>query len=266
LLRNMQDDYNWSLITEDKEKNDDFARKVSGFLIRRLCKNHNCQPHELDEDNIIKSRIDGRLMSTVHNERQSVRLAGEPKTYCIISSSRLLKQVDEHFRSEIGEPDIVLSLSAIGFLLALTPQVQMGFGTLRSILFDTYLVTRLTPMQRLACRVIAAAGQWDLPWAKRVTLQRTLRQTILEQAKLRGEKPEQSIEKFVRAEDKDIAAQIIADSLDKMAISPKTKEEIIRLKSETKELKAQIEREKAKPKLVKNKEPKKKTHFRRKKK
>jgi len=143
-----------------------------------------------------------------------------------------LKQLDNTFRRELGEPEMVLSLSALGFLLTLTPQVRMGFGTLRSILFDPHLSTRLTPIQRLACRAIVASGQWDLPWSRRVTLQRTLRSTILREARLRGEKPAQLTERVLTGGEIEFSAQVIADALDKMAITPKSQEEIRKLRVE----------------------------------
>ena len=117
----------------------------------------------------------------------------------------------------------------------------MGFGTLRSILFDPYLATRLTPIQRLACRAIAASGQWNLPWSRRATLHRTLRSTILQEAKSRGENPAQLTEKVLIGEDTEFSAKVIADALDKMAITPKTQEEIGKLKAELK----RIQKEKA---------------------
>jgi hypothetical protein len=190
-----------------------------------------------------KAARDVRLIVGLHNERQSVEASGEHQIYCIVTSSRVLKQLDNAFRYELGEPEMVLSLSALGFLLALTPQVRMGFGTLRSILFDPYLATRLTPIQRFACRAIAASGQWNLPWSRRVTLQRTLRSTILQEAKLRGENAAQLTEKVITAEDTEFSARVIADALDKMAITLKTQEEITKLRAELKRTQEEKEEE-----------------------
>ena len=183
-----------------------------------------------------KSKRDSRLIMAVYNERESAHSAGESRTYCVVSSARLLKKIDNRFRKELHEPEMVLSLSALGFLLTLTPQVQMGFGTLKSILFDTYLATRFTPLQRLACRAIAASGQWEMPWSRRGTLNRKLRQRLLQEAKTRSVNVDELTDRFLRGENKEFSANIIADTLDEMAISPETQQQVRELKAQIKKI------------------------------
>lgn len=232
ILEHLRDDHGFGWIDEDTEPSNDFRKRINRFFIGKLCEYNRCQPSELDNKLVGKATRDGRLLTTLHNERQSAHVTGEPKIYCIVTSARVLKEADNAFRNELGEPEVVLSLPALGFLLTLAPQVHMSFGVLRSILFDTYLATRLTPIQRFACRAIAASGQWDLPWARRATLQRKLRQTILHQAQLMGEKPAQLTAKVLTAEDPEFSAQVVAGALDKMAITPKTQDEIKKLRIE----------------------------------
>lgn len=237
IVEHLKDAHDFGWIAEDSEKSKDFARRINKFLIDKLCEVHRCQPSELDFKTVGKAARDVRLVTGLYNERQSGKLSEKPEIYCIVTSSRFLKQVDNAFRRELGEPEMILSLSALGFLLALTPQVKMGLGTLRSILFDPYLATRWTPIQRFACRAIAASGQWNVPWSRRVTLQRMLRSTIFQEAKRRGETPTQLMEKVLTAKETEFSAQIIADALDKMAITPKTQKEVSQLRVELAKLK-----------------------------
>ena len=244
IVEHLKDAHDFGWMAEDTEKTKDFARRITKFLIEKLCETHRCQPSELDFKTIDKTKRDVRLIAGLYNERQSGKLSAKSEIHCIVTSSRFLKQVDNAFRSELGEPEMILSLAALGFLLTLTPQVKMGFGTLRSILFDPYLATRLTPIQRFACRAIAASGQWNVPWSRRVTLQRMLRSTILQEAQRRGETPKHLTEKVLTAKETEFSAQIIADALDKMAISPKTQEEINQLRVELAKLKEEKNGEK----------------------
>jgi len=250
VLEHLREDYGFGWIAEDTEKNIDFTDRISRFLIERLCEYNKCQPRELDKKMVGKSKRDAKLVTTVHNERQSAHTSGEPQIYCIVTSARVLKEIDNAFRNELGEPEMVLSLSALGFLLTLTPQVHMGFGTLRSILFDTYLATRLTPIQRFACRAIAASGQWNLPWSRRVTLQRELRRTILYQARLRGAKPAQLRDRVLTVKDAEFSAQVLANALDKMAITPKTQDEIRALRTELKRIREEKRKERSQKKTA----------------
>lgn len=250
VLEHLRDDYGFGWIAEETEKNIDLTDRIRRFLINRLCEYNKCQPWELDYKIVDKSKRDARLVTAVHNERQSAHTSGEPQIYCVVTSARVLKQIDNAFRNELREPEMVFSLPALGFLLTLTPQVRMSFSTLRSILFDTYLATRLTPIQRFACRAIAASGQWDLPWSRRVTLQRQLRRTILDQARLTGEKPAQVRARVLTVEDAQFSAQVVADALDKIAITPRTQDEIRKLRTELKKIQEEKRKERSQKKAA----------------
>jgi len=160
-----------------------------------------------------------------------------------------VKEVDDNFRHDLGEPEIVLSMAAMGFLLTLTPQVQMGFGTLRSVLFDTYLAARLTTGQRYAYRIIATTGEWDVPWSRRATLNRVLSNTLMEQARVSGKPVKQIRETLLKTDNPEFSAQIIANTLDNMGIIPKSRDEVHALRATVerleKELKAAGETQKA---------------------
>ncbi len=240
IMEHLRDDYGFGFIAENTDANKEFMDGVNRFLVKQLCQYYGCLPSDLDNKVMDKAKRDSRIVSTVLKERNEAHTAGESRTYCIVSSARLLKEVDNAFRDDLGEPEMVLSISAMGFLLTLTPQVQMGFNTLRSILFDTYLATKLTSAQRLAYRVIASTGKWDMPWSRRNTLQRELGRTLYEQARLRGQPVKKLREDFYKADDAVFSAQIIASTLEKMAISPKSGEEITRLKAELKKLRERL--------------------------
>lgn len=186
---------------------------------------------------------------------------GERRTYCIISSARLLKEIDDRFRGELSDPEMVLSIAAMGFLLTLVPQVQMSFGTLRAVLFDTLLATRLTAAQRYAFRVITASQEWDVPWSRRGTLQRELSDTILRIARSRGEPVRKISEKLLKTDDPEFSAEIISKTLDNMGIIPRSRDEVHALGSMVKRLEEQLQAAKStakSPRVFKKGTPRKK--------
>ena len=116
----------------------------------------------------------------------------------------------------------------------------MGLGTIRGVLFDMGLATRLTPMQRYAYRLIAASGQFDLPWSKRVTLQMELGERLITDARASGDPPKVIAETVIKSEDPEFTAKMVAKVLDKMAVTPKIEQEIQRLKKEVRSLEERL--------------------------
>lgn len=170
----LKNDYGFTPVPDPSNLDPVLQRRINQFLVKRLCAQLKCEASQLDRKHNEKASRDSRLICAVLASRVAGQASGEAKTFCIVSSARLIRDIDQSFRRELGEPNMVLSLAAMSFLLTLTPGVPMGMSTLRSVLFDTYLATRLTPLQRFAYKVITASGQWSLPWSRRGTLQREL--------------------------------------------------------------------------------------------
>lgn len=245
IMVHLRDDYGFGLLSETGEEYGAFEKRINDFAIGRLCSYFGCERHQLDSKTVGKARRDSKVITTVHATRCLAHAQGEKRTYCVISSARLLKEMDNTFRDELGDPEMVLSIGAMGFLLTLVPQVHMSFGTLRAVLFDTVLATRLTAAQRYAFRVMTASQEWDVPWSRRGTLQRELSNTVLRMARSRGEPARQITERLLRTDDPEFSAEIISTTLDNMGIIPRSRDELHALRSMVKTLEKQLQEAKS---------------------
>lgn len=248
IMAHLRDDYGFGLLSETGEEYAAFEKSVNDFAIERLCSYFSCQRHQLDSKILGKARRDSRIVTTVHATRRLAHAQGEKRAYCIVSSARLLKEIDDRFRDDLGDPEMVLSIAAMGFLLTLVPQVHMSFGTLRAVLFDTLLATRLTHVQRYAYRAIVASQEWDMPWSRRGTLERYLGDSILSMARRRGEPARQISERLLRTDDPEFSAEIISNTLDNMGIIPRSRDQVHALRAMVKKLEEQLQAEKTRAK------------------
>ena len=171
----------------------------------------------------------------------AARTRRQKGTTCVLSSARLLSEADQVFGEDLGQPDAVLSTASVGLLLTLTPQVAMGVTALRCVLFDDLVVSRLSPAQRYAYRVIAASQQYEVAWSKRVTLHKKLGRTLVDEARSRGEPVKVVREKVLRSEDPRYSAWVVARALDDIAATVKDREESYRFKAEIKHLKEEVD-------------------------
>lgn len=237
----LREEYSFDRLPDAGEEYQTFADQVRQFLTKRVSEDAGCEPEELDYRLLDKWRRDGVLVAAVQAARDVTRQSGMRGTTMILSSARLLKEADGAFRRELGQPDAVVSTAALGCLLTLTPGIQMGLGTLRGVLFDLGLAGRLTPMQRYAYRLIATSGEYNLLWSRRVTLQRELGARLLADARSRDEPVRQIKKKVMKSDNPEYSAKIVADALDKMAVTPGIEKELLRAKQEVRRLREELQ-------------------------
>lgn len=108
------------------------------------------------------------------------------------------------------------------------------------MLFDLGLAARLTPMQRLAYRLVVASGEFDLPYSRRITLQRELGRRLLDDARARGEPRETIRKRILRSEDPEYTAGIVVKALREMAVSPKELKELEAARREIERLREEL--------------------------
>lgn len=234
-------DYVNALDTNDPNS---FESRISLFLRARLAEEQARKPHELEKRTLDKSRRDALLLTNLKAARESFRESGDGKTAIVLSSARVLREASKRFAKEFHEPDAVVSLAAVGALLSLIPGVNLGLKSLRTILFDTSLSERLSHVHRFAYRVVVASNMYDMPYARRVTMKRHLREGLLAVAEASGKPLREVGKRFTQKINAGESAQLIKGILDGMAIEPRTKqlidekqtqiealtEEIVRLK------------------------------------
>lgn len=256
IMEILSDEYEFARVPELKEDIAAFAEQVMNFLTRRAAEDLGCGPNEreyldyLDHVVVDKCRRDGVLIAMVRAARESARQSAAQGSTIILSSARLLKEADEVFRSELGEPDAVVSTAGLGTLLILTPGIAMGLDTLRGVLFDLGLATRLTRVEQHAYRLIALSGQYDLPYSKRVTLKRELGERLFAIARVRGEPVRQIRETVLKSEDPQLSARLVAEALDNMAVTPATERQLAQAREEIRKLSAEIEALRSRPTAV----------------
>lgn len=244
IMQILRDEFGFEILPDADEDYQGFTDQVRDVSIKIASDLAACDPEDFSPEGKDKCARDGLLVSAVKAARDSARQSGRRTIVIILSSARSLRQIDEVFRKQLGKPDAVVSTAAIGCLLTLTPGVQMGLGTLRGVLFDLGLVKRVAPYQRTIYRLIAASGQFEVPWSRRITLQNELMGRILEDARDRGERPKEAREKILRFENPERSARIVVETLDRMAVSPKTEDELRKyidsLKGEIEKLEDQL--------------------------
>ncbi|MBI2860380.1 MAG: hypothetical protein HYX91_02585 [Chloroflexi bacterium] len=224
------------------EEYDRLSAKIKQYMLHRMSEFSNAPVSYLDRRTIDKITRDCALVVSVVAERRDRKFQGDYTTSCIISSAGILKELDSIFGHEFDPPELILSTAAISFLLTLTPQVSMGFGTLRSVLFDSVLYQRLTPAQRHAFRVITSSGQWNVPWSRRGALEQTLNDILLREARSRGMRVSDTRARVIGTKEPEYSATIIAETLNRMAITPKERQELIRAKNELVQLQKELSR------------------------
>lgn len=197
---------------------DSFEAKLSRFIRTRLAEDFECAVDELDYRTLDKARRDAQLLANVCEARRT--LSGHGQTPVIVSSARVLRQAAGTFNEEFGEPEAVITLPAVATLLALTPGVHLGLGSLRAVLFDVGLSRRLLPLQRLAYRVIAASELYSFPFSRRGTLRRRLREQVVKDADRRA-KPAKQVEDELLNSNEEVIARSVLTALDAMAIEPR---------------------------------------------
>ena len=218
-----------------------FANEVSDFLCLDASKDSECEVEDLDYRIKHKFRRDGVLMASVLSAREVRHSTGERGSISILSSARLLKQVSDKFNSRIGEPEAVVSLAAVGFLLTLMPQVSMGLSSLRAVLFDPSLYVKLTKFQRYAYRIIQLSEEYDVPFSRRATMQRELQYVLFREASARGVPVSKLKERVIECKDPEYSTDILASILDRMAVVPNTRKERDMLKREIEKMRSEIE-------------------------
>lgn len=237
----LYDQFQFKLLPEPQSYSESLKRRIMDFMINTVSQSTHVEPENLDFRVINKTERDIELLLSVLSQRKSQADSPDLATTCIISSASLLKDTGSKFRNDFGEPEMVVSTSVLAFLLTLVPQVRMNIGTLRSVLFDTSLASRLTSAQRYAYRIITTSLERDLPWSKRVTLQRELGEVLLQDAHAMGEPVSKLYDRFSRAKDQGYVAKVVVNVLDRLALTTKTQQELIQTKAKLRTVEAEFE-------------------------
>jgi predicted transcriptional regulator len=216
----------------------DFAKGISDYLKDRAANKKQISIYMLGEDESGKLTRDGQLLAMIAAAREDNRQERTDKTVVIISSSLRLRHADERFRARMHNPEAVMSLSALSYLLSMLPENPLGAGALRRALFEFSLKPSSRDSSQLAMQVIKSAGNYDIPLARRVTLRNQLEKSIRHQAEMRGVRKEDLQRDFERHKPSVPYADIIGETIRNMATKPR---ELVEAESRIRELQKRIE-------------------------
>jgi len=196
-----------------------------------------------------KSFRDGRILSMLATLRKRQRSGARPGTTIIVSSSTRMRSAARAWLGKIEGPECVLPIAAVGFLLALAPGVATGLTQVRKVLFDRDFVSRMSGFERLAQRVLVASEELDLFASRRTTLNRKLRDGLIDLARQQGRSPRDIEEEFAASpsDNAESIARLIADSVDRISAS-RSEKLLYEKRAEADELRKELAKERQKRK------------------
>jgi hypothetical protein len=192
------------------------AIDIAQYIVSLAGKGKKSEPPEKQDYD--KATRDGNLLACIAAARQAQGRAGKDGILVLLTSSVRLRKADMKFRSQLGEPNAVISPAAFSYLLSLLPGAALGSGTLRRALFEFGETAHFPDVERLAMRVIRGTEQFNMPWARRVTLQYKLEAALRIEAEKRGISSSQMKWEFDAPENAESSAELIVRSVQDMAV------------------------------------------------
>lgn len=191
-----------------------------------------------------KARRDAFLYASMVGYLKNIRKADSGATCLLVSSAKRLSDVETKF-AQAGERHIVVPISMVLYLLSLVPEVSLGIGAMKAFIFDERRIRFSSDLERMLLRVLRESDQVSLPWAKRGTLMRQVREKLMEDARRAGE-PARSEGDIVRLESRALTAEnrlrtveLLSQSLDAVAADRRIETEQASLKKRVAELEAE---------------------------
>lgn len=128
MLEILRDEFAFQVLPAAGERYDALIERIRGFLVKRAIEDFDSEAIGLDHKTEDKCRRDALLFGAVKAQRDLV-VSGVSGRAVVVSSARLMKEAEEVFKGDLGRPDTVVSVPAVGCLLTLVPGVHMGLGT-----------------------------------------------------------------------------------------------------------------------------------------
>lgn len=229
-----------ALLSQHDQK---FAVDVAQYLQKRAAERKRISIYLLPPDESAKLTRDGQLLAMIAAARDTKREEGTDKTVVLLSSSFRLRRADQSFRAKMGNPEAVISLSALSYLLSMLPETPLGASAMRRALFEFKLRDDSPDFERLAMQIIKSAGTYDIPLARRVTLRNELEKSIRHEAELRGVKKGEFEDDFEAHEKSVPYADIIGEAVREMSAKSPDLEQAQRRIRELEDRIRELERE-----------------------
>lgn len=198
-----------------------------------------------------KAGRDARLYTQMVQHLRSIRATDAGATCLLVSSAHRLVEAEDEFK-ESGEQQIVVPISTVLHLLSLLPQVSLGLSAMKAFLFEERRPGFSSDLERTILRLVRTSAEVSMPWAKRGVLMREVRDLLIEDARKEGRKlpadantrtlEHAALEKGRMAR----TIEILAESLDRVAVPKRVEDENARLRKENETLRKQMDDARAK--------------------
>lgn len=198
------------------------------------------------EIEVDKAKRDAEIIAAIARRRRALAQTAAGGSCCLISSSNRLARLPELLRKGGESTPWVMSLASWTFLLSLCPGVSFTLEAMKAFLFERSWGGRTSMPETVILRAFKESGAYRLPWAKRVTLLRNIRESVLRSAKMGGESRRQ-VEKALQyptdsGERGEVAASVLAEAIDKTALESteegRLRKRVAELEREVEELRA----------------------------
>lgn len=195
-----------------------------------------------------KARRDALLYATLVSFIDKLREQDPSASCLLVSSAKRLIAVEEQFNAT-GESQIVATVSAVVYMLSMMPSVTLGLSAMKSFIFDERRANFSGNFERTVLRLVHGSSERSLPFAKRGSLMRSLRERIIKGANQQGDRRTDSaiIHQYERAAfDGNLekrTLQMISSSLDEIGVDRRIEDENSKLRRQIDELKKQLEKE-----------------------
>ena len=225
IIETLIQDYGFSRLDEsdNSERQDeirDYIVNLDGYA-----------SNSYDQDRFIsydKAKRDAEFINSVLRAIEIYSITGTGRRIMILTSADLLKRAGNHFSKSVGLKNMVQSVAAISYLLTFIPGVSLGLTTLKSMLFDTKFRGEDDKLLKLALKVIAASDKVSLPWAKRTTLKRTLKDNIFNVAKQKNISRDKLRLDIIDMKNTDDTISVIANAIDDAAPDYEAERELMK--------------------------------------
>ena len=214
---------------------------VRSYLLERAEAKNEGAPSKIQKD---KATRDAQLYTALVHYVGLLKRSDPGATSIVVSSARRLAGAEAKFH-ESGEPHLVVSISTVLHLVSLLPNVSLGMSAMKAFLFDDRRGRFSSELERVMLRMVRTSQQVDLPFAKRGTLMKKVRERLVRDAEARGEKgPDRRISVLERNalsdSNQERMIQILSESLDAVAVDTRTAKENRELRAKVADLERRL--------------------------
>jgi hypothetical protein len=235
-------EYRTSRLPERSMAEAELENKVREFLTENIRQKNKGVVSRNTAD---KARRDAELYAALVHHVRALHNTDPGATCVMISSAKRLAAAEAEFH-ETGETQLIVSIAAALYLISMLPGVSFGLSAMKAFLFDGNRPGFSSDLERTLLRMVKTSREVSMPFAKRTLLMRKCREQMIKDAHLdkRREDDRDVIRKVERNalkdENKQRTIEILAESLDAIAVDTRSEKKIRNLEAKIRELEEKL--------------------------